>query len=84
MKTDPLDNIQAVEAPPFLFTRIQQRIKNEQATRLTPNMTWALGLSFVLILAINVTAMISAYKADHTSPDLVKTFNLMQDNNLYR
>jgi hypothetical protein len=84
MKIDTLDKIQPVEAPPFLFTRIQQRIKNEQATRLTGNMTWALGLSFVLILAINVSAMVSAYKADHTTPDLVKTFNLMQDNNLYR
>ena len=84
MKIDPLDKIQPVEAPPFLFTRIQQRIKNEQAARLTGKMTWALGLSFVLILAINVSAMVSAYKADHATPDLVKTFNLMQDNNIYR
>ncbi len=84
MKIDALDKVQPVEAPPFLFTRIRQRIANEEAVRLPVSMTWALGLSFVLILSINASAMVSAYKADHTTPDLVKTFNLMQDNNLYR
>jgi hypothetical protein len=84
MNNEPIENIQSVEAPPFLYTRIQQRIKNEQAARMPGKMTWAVGLSFLLILCINIGAVVSASRADHAASNLVKTLNLMQDNTIYK
>lgn len=84
MKIDPLEKIQSVEAPPFLYTRIQQRIKNDQATRLPWKVSWALSLSFLVILTVNVTAVVSASRTDHTASDLVKTLQMMQENNIYK
>lgn len=84
MNIDPLDKIQPVEAPPFLFTRIQQRIKNNQASLLPGKVTWALSLSFLVILTINVTAVVTKSRTDHTASDLATTLHLMEENDIYR
>jgi len=79
-----LEQIQKVEAPPFLFTRIQQRILNASLSEFSPRLTWTISLSFLLVLIINFAVMTQRVKQTNTNPDLVETFQLMQNNSLYK
>ena len=51
---DMLSQIQQVDAPPFLWTRIQQKIKEDRENKLSPAFAYLLGLSFVLLISLNV------------------------------
>ena len=55
-KLELLKKIRPVEAPPFLFTRIQAKIRSTEAERLPASWRWAGRLAFVLLLVLNVFA----------------------------
>ncbi len=84
LSLDLLGQIHKVDAPPFLFTRIKQRIENTCTSRFSLKLTWSIGLSFILVLALNfmvINKRIHQIRSDNT---LVNTFNLMPDNSLYK
>ena len=81
---DRLSTIQKVDAPPFLFTRIQQRIQDVIFPRVSPKTAWALCVSFVFLLIMNVY-VIAHYHSDNSKENnLAQSFHLLPDNNLYR
>jgi hypothetical protein len=49
-----LDQIERVDAPPFLLTRIQQQVSAVRAAEVSPAMVWSAGLVTVLVLVLNV------------------------------
>ena len=53
MDLENLGKIQRVEAPPFLFTRIQQKIEQAKSEAMPLRTAWVINLSFALLLAVN-------------------------------
>jgi hypothetical protein len=79
-----LDQVQKVSAPPFLLTRIQQRIRNKKESQFSPTLSWVLSLSLAIIVVVNgavLTNMIIASKKEKT---LLQSMNLLPNNELYK
>lgn len=83
MKTniDMLGQIQKVDAPPFLLTRIRQKIENARNSNFSPRLAWSLFTAVVLVLLLNLGVVIS--KTSDTD-NLADTMNLLPKNTLYR
>lgn len=80
---DNLKLIEKVEAPPFLYTRIMQRIETETAKPQMKNFTWAIGISMVIILAFNIIAISSRGRQSEKNNSLIMELSLVPQNNLY-
>jgi len=79
-----LDQVQKVSAPPFLLTRIQQRIRNKKESQFSPTLSWVLSLSLAIVVVANgavLTNMIIASKKEKT---LLQGMNLLPNNELYK
>lgn len=85
-ESDPLnmlENIQKVDAPPFLLTRIREQIHELRSDHVSPRMAWGLGISFLLLLTINVFVLASLSKQAGNEKSMVQSMELVQDNTLY-
>ncbi len=80
----PLENIKQVEAPPFLFTRIQQRIQNEFDNHVSMKLVYSIAASFVILLSINAFTMFQQNLSSKEEANIAQAFQLMPDNNLYK
>jgi hypothetical protein len=81
---DYFNKIQKVEPPLFLFTRIQQQIKNTDSTSVSKKYVWATALSLILIVIINVFVLTKSMAAKSKKPNLAESMNMMPSNNLYQ
>jgi hypothetical protein len=77
-----LEEIKKVDAPEFLFTRIQEKIKRQAEEWIVPEKAWMAILTFVLLLIINIYA-IRQLRFHSNERSLAQAFQLMPDNNLY-
>jgi hypothetical protein len=85
MNLDNLKKIKTVEVPPFLFTRIQQKIKDTEKVTITNKMALVMKLSFAVMLFLNAMVFISNIAKPHTTAEnYVKSMNMMPDNYLYK
>lgn len=80
---DLLDTIQRVEASPYLLTRIQQRIESKQATRFSTTWSWAIGISFVVLLLLNIATIRNNHGSSTHENNLAQSMNLLPNHNLY-
>lgn len=80
----PLENIKQVEAPPFLFNRIQQRIQNEFDNHVSMKLVYSIAASFVILLSINAFTMFQQNLSSKEEANIAQAFQLMPDNNLYK
>jgi hypothetical protein len=71
-----------VETPDFLFTRIEAKIAKYRAEWIAPKKAWAIAITFVLLLLINVYA-IRILSHSGNERNLANVFQLMPDKNLY-
>ena len=78
-----LKNIQKVDAPPFLYTRIQERIRQQMADRISPQWAWSMGLTCLLIFSLNLSIVFSKEKKEVRENNLAKEMRLMPSNNIY-
>jgi hypothetical protein len=77
----PLDSIQRVDAPPFLISRIETAIEKDRKEWIAPKKIWAVAVSFVVLLLINMYAI---RQVSHSNErNLAQVFQLMPDKNLY-
>lgn len=83
MDIEQLGKIQRVEAPPFLFTRIQQRIENERMQRVSTGKVVALAFSFAVILIINTLVFVGAKSETNSTEMYANAINLTSTNTLY-
>lgn len=82
---DMLSQIQQVDAPPFLWTRIQQKIKEDGENKLSPAFAYLLGLSFLLLISLNVWVIVQKNTpATLESKHIAQTMNLLPNNSLYQ
>lgn len=86
-KLDLLKQIKEVDAPPFLLTRIRQQINNLGATEAPVKWKWAFALTSVVILAFNISILLTSTTSATTKnagvENIVKSMNLSTQNDLY-
>lgn len=81
---DALNHIQKVEVSPFLWTRIHQKIKNAETPVYSKTVSWSLGLTFVLLLILNVSLLLKQNRTDGAVRSVAQSMNLLTDNDLYK
>jgi hypothetical protein len=87
-KLDVLKQMKEAEAPPFLLTRIRQRIEALNSTAAPVKWKWTIAVSFILILAINLSAFFNTgnditAKKNAAVQNIVSSMNLSTANDLY-
>ena len=80
---DALHHIKKVDAPEFLFTRIEQKLKNEKSAKIPAWAVYALSTSLAIVLFVNVFAIVSYSKSSRQEANLAKAMNLLPSNNIY-
>lgn len=80
----PLEEINRVEAPPFLITRIQQKIQNELTNRISMRAAYSILASFLILLSINFFVVVSNNKTKSAEKNIAESFHLLPNNNLYK
>jgi len=83
MDLDNLGKIKRVEAPPFLFARIQKRVDQSNKERMPKNITLAVSLSFVLILFFNAITLLNYNSKTQVTENFVQSMQLTSNNSLY-
>jgi hypothetical protein len=83
MEVDYLERIQRVETPPFLFTRIQERVKQIEKDSMPKYVSLAINVSFLLLLTINVIVLVNYPSKQNVNENLAKSMNLISNNSLY-
>ncbi len=78
-----LSTIKAVETPPFLFTRIQQRIENINQNNVSKKIGYSLITSFCVLLLFNIFVINEYTFSTAKEKKLTQTFGLNLTNNLY-
>ena len=85
-KLDTLKQITEVDAPPFLYTRILQRIQNLQQLEAPVKWKWAFALTAMMILFVNIAILVrSAAPAIKNTgvENMVNAMDLSPSNDLY-
>jgi hypothetical protein len=79
---DSLSKIQKVDVPPFLYTRILNRIENK--VKETIPVKWAVVAAACLLLVIMLNiSVVQLDKKGNTNTDLSEAFSLQTNNSLY-
>lgn len=84
-KLDKLKNIRQVDAPPFLFTRIKERIDSIGNVPASTKWKLAFVLAALLILALNtgIVFQSSAREKKSNITNVVSTMQLSPSNDFY-
>jgi hypothetical protein len=82
---DLLEQIKKVDAPPFLLTRIKQKIENAQYAHFSKGLSWSLVISLCMMVLLNIAVMIkytnSTTSMQHST--IAAAMNLLPTNSLY-
>ena len=79
-----LEQIQIAEPPPFLYTRIQQKIQNQKEIMFSGRMVWGISFCLMLVMAINFVYIIKQDRIVKTENNIAKEMNLIPNNELYQ
>lgn len=79
---DILEKIQTVDAPPFLFTRIQSHIEKQLKAHVTKKQAVVYLAGICLVVGLNILALTNQNSTTRSS-DLVSELNLSPSNQLY-
>jgi hypothetical protein len=86
-KLDALNQLKEVDAPPFLYTRIQQQIQNLQHMEAPVKWKWTFALTAIMILFINIAILLRtaapAIKKNTGVESVVNAMGLSTTNDLY-
>lgn len=78
---DILEKVQKVEAPPFLYTRILNRIQNK--AQETVPVKWAVVAAACLLVLITINISVIQSSKENNRTDLSEAFSLQTSNSLY-
>ena len=86
MKVDleELSKIRQVETPPFLFTRIEEKIAQTKMEKISPLASFGISAAFVLVLLVNAFVLINNDDQKSQTETYVESMNLLNNNTLYR
>lgn len=77
-----LDNIQKVDAPEFMLTRIYAKIDSLKEIEVKPSIAWSLIGTFALVVVINAFVMVKSNKSSNTQ-DIVTEMGMNTNNSIY-
>lgn len=83
-KINLLGSIRKVDAPPFLFTRIQQKIEGLSEERFSPSAIWGLAATFALIVTLNVAVVLSNYQPIDKLTSLAEQLRILPSDDIYQ
>ncbi len=81
-----LQKIRPVDTPPFLLTRIEQRIASSSRTSVSPKLRFAVFSSLLALAVINAIVLSSFFEKQNGSSGirhLASEMNLSSSNDLY-
>ena len=79
-----LQNIEQVEAPAFLFTKIQARISQELEEFVPVKYVWAAAFSLMVLLVLNVwTIQESSIQTEDNIAVMVEEMDLIPSNSFF-
>ena len=81
-RLDILEKINAVETPPFLFTRIQSKIQQHISDRISKKQALVYICGIVVVIVLNILAF-QAKKTAESDNDLISKMNLSPSNQIY-
>jgi len=85
-KLEQLKQIQEVETPDFLLTRIRQQIQNRQMAQAPVQWKWTFASLGIVILALNVSLLFKQGNKIDDQAEIntyINTLHLTNSNNLY-
>lgn len=86
-KLNLLKQIKEVEAPPFLLTRIRQRIQNFDDVEAPVSWKWAFAITSVLILVLNISFFLNSANSTEENTTgietVVNSMHIATTNNIY-
>ena len=84
-KLNKLKTIRQVEAPPFLYTRIRQKISSLETGRAPLRWKIAFAAVMVMVLFLNISVLMSSVAAKKTPgiEGVVNALQLSSSNDLY-
>ncbi len=77
---EPLSSIKPTEAPPFLLTRIREKIFIKKNDSLSPTTAWALGISLLIVAGINIALITDL---SHKNTNNTENMYIYSNNSLY-
>lgn len=80
---ETIGKIKSVETPPFLYTRIIQRIESASLNRVSRPLAWSLGSACLAICIFSLLISISKTQQENTATNLGTGMDLMPQNALY-
>lgn len=83
LNLDKLKEINKVDAPDYLWTRIQQAVESSAETKFSTKWSYALGIAVICLVCLNSSLFFSNFDGDSKEIDLVETLNLDSNNTLY-
>jgi hypothetical protein len=84
MNINDLGKIKTVEAPPFLYTRILEKVETLNTTAMPQKIAWTLGLSFLVIVSLNIGLIIKNLTDTQSLETYAQTIHLTSNNTLYK
>lgn len=76
-----LNKIQKVDAPPFLYTRILNRVQNKMKETVPVKWAVAAAACLLILITINISVIQSSKESNNTN--LSEVFSLQTTNSLY-
>jgi hypothetical protein len=77
-----LNEIEKVEAPPFLFTRIKQKMETVRTSHVSLKLAWGAGSALLLVLVLNIAVI--NFTSQREEQNMVVEMHLNTDNSLYK
>jgi hypothetical protein len=84
MDLNHLEKILRVETPPFLFSRIQKKIKDSKKEKMPKFIVVTVGLLFTMLLAVNIFVLTSFSEDTNDMDSMEVYFNLTTNQSLYK
>lgn len=80
---EPLNKIEKVNPSPFLFSKIEQKIKEEVVNYVSNKWLVAASITLIVLFAGNSFLLNNELKPKTDNDDLIKVFQLNTNNQLY-
>jgi len=81
---EPLEQIKKVNPPPFLYSKIEKRIKEEQTDRVSAKWLVAASVTLIILIASNSFLISSNLKTkNNNGNNIADAFQLTTNNQLY-
>jgi hypothetical protein len=81
--SEPLDLLEKVDAPPFMFTRIMQKVSDVYEQQVSPSIAWVGSILLVGIFALNIWIVSNSPNKQTKKSAQLQSLVFLPNNSLY-